>query len=93
MHLSSWVSLFSDLGAMAFVLYLSHRMTTHTIPRLAEQYSESSRAQRDDFREALAQQRCDFERWQQREVDASAKQFASVAEGLKDIAREVRGSK
>jgi len=59
-NLDGWIGLFSNVPALGFVLWLSHRMTTHTIPRLAGDFREAVKLQRDDFREAMDLQRADF---------------------------------
>lgn len=53
------VSLLSDLGSMGFILWLTHRLTTETIPRLARQFEVATEKQRMDFKDILAQQRAD----------------------------------
>jgi len=83
------VSLVGDLGAMGFILYLTHHLTTHTIPRLARQFEEAIDKQRADFKETLAQQRQDFQHWIEREQQVHLDEVTKLTEALKDIAREV----
>jgi len=80
-----------DLGAMGFILWLTHRLTTHTIPRLADTFEASVRQQRADFREALAEQRSDFREWNQREHENHLEQSKALVESMRELAREVRG--
>lgn len=87
------VSLLGDLGAMGFILYLTHRLTTHTIPRLAEQFETATEKQRQDFKEMLAEQRQDFAAWHQRENAFHEAQTSSLVEAVKDLASEIRGGK
>lgn len=61
------VQLVSDLGSLGFILYLVHRTTTHTIPRLAQEYLQAEIRLREDFRAMLQQQRDDFRRELERE--------------------------
>jgi hypothetical protein len=63
------VSLIGDLGALGFILWITHRLTTHTIPRLAKQFEEATEKQRQDFREALKEQRVMFEARARREEE------------------------
>lgn len=55
-----FVELIGNLGAMGFIFWLVHRTTTHTIPRLAENFEQASKEQREDFRKILESQREDF---------------------------------
>lgn len=41
--------LVSALGPMGFVMWLVHRTTTHTIPRLAKQFEEATERARQDY--------------------------------------------
>ena len=50
------------LGPMGFVMWLVHRTTTHTTPKMAKSFEEVIERQRADFKEMLAQQRKDYER-------------------------------
>jgi hypothetical protein len=54
------VDLVSNLGSMGFILYLVHRTTTHTIPRLARENHDVEKCQREDFLRAQEQTRADF---------------------------------
>lgn len=56
------MELITALGPMGFVMWLVHRTTTHTIPRLAKSFEDNIRNQRDDFKEMMTQQRSDYER-------------------------------
>lgn len=50
------------LGPMGFVMWLVHRTTTHTTPKMAKSFEEVIERQRADFKDMLAQQRKDYER-------------------------------
>lgn len=95
------ISLLSDLGAMAFVLWLVWRTTNHTIPRLAEKFEEGIEKQRQDFKAQsekersdfaalLAEQRTFFSAQIEREREFSCRQTDSIVETLKELVREVR---
>lgn len=55
-----FLDLFSNLGAIGFIFWLTWRTTNHTIPRLAQSFEESIKVTRDDFKATLQQQRDDF---------------------------------
>ena len=74
-NVDDWIQVFSNVPALGFVLWLSHRMTTHTIPRLANDFQASLQRQRDDFRASLKEQRDDFFSLLQRERDVHQEQI------------------
>ena len=74
------VGLVGDLGAMGFILWLTQRLTSHTIPRLASGFADASKQQRDDFREALSQQRSDLQRWQELAHSQHEKEIGQLVE-------------
>lgn len=51
------INLAGNLSAIGFVLWLAHRLTTRTIPDMTQKFIDATTAQRDDFREALKDQR------------------------------------
>ena len=55
-----YINLFSNLGALTFILWLVWRTTNHTIPRLAKSFEDGLEKARQEYREVLAQQRQDF---------------------------------
>jgi len=55
-----YINLFSNLGALTFILWLVWRTTNHTIPRLAKSFEDGLEKARLEYRETLAQQRQDF---------------------------------
>jgi hypothetical protein len=55
-----FLDLFSNLGAVGFIFWLTWRTTNHTIPRLAKSFEESIQVTREDFKSILKQQREDF---------------------------------
>ncbi len=55
-----FLDLFSNLGAIGFIFWLTWRTTNHTIPRLAKSFEDSVKVNREDFKETLKQQRDDF---------------------------------
>ncbi len=78
----AWINLLSNVPALGFVLWLSHRMTTHTIPRLANAFQDGIKQQRDDFREAMRLQRDDFFCLLQRERDAHKDQIDRLIDAI-----------
>ncbi len=50
------IALVSDLGSLGFILWMTHRLTTNTIPRLAGQFEVATKEQRKDFKEMLKDQ-------------------------------------
>lgn len=72
------ISLVGNLSAVGFVVWLAHRLMTRTIPEMAEQFSNSSAQQRDDFRDALDRQRRDFTDFHRREHEAHETRLQSV---------------
>lgn len=51
---SIMVDLISALGPMGFVFWLVWRTTSHTIPRLANDFRDGIEKQRQDFKEMLS---------------------------------------
>lgn len=78
----AWINLLSNVPALGFVLWLSHRMTTHTIPRLANEFQAGIKQQREDFREAIKMQRDDFFCLLQRERDAHKEQIDRLIDAI-----------
>ena len=72
-------SLVADIGSVGFIVWIAHRLTTHTVPTLARENREALERQRADFRAALADQRRDL-------LDALDKNTKAV----NDVAQEVR---
>jgi len=75
------------LGPMGFILWLVHRNTTHTIPKLAKDFKDSQDTARQDFKEVLHDQREIFLQESQREREAHGqyiKQIAAAITSLKD---------
>lgn len=58
--IGNWVSVFANIPALGFVIWLAHRMTTTTIPRLVEDFKTELKDIRADFRDVLETQRADF---------------------------------
>jgi len=50
----------SNLGAIGFIILLTWRTFSHTIPKMLEKFEKSIKEARDDFRFSLQQQRDDF---------------------------------
>jgi len=67
MDINNLIPAFSQIPALGFILWLSHRLTTQTIPRIANEFREDLSKQRDDFKDALKQQREDFAEQLERE--------------------------
>lgn len=84
------ISLIGDLGAMGFILYLANRLTTHTIPRLANEFEQATDKQRQDFKEALSQQRTDFITMVNREQDYRERDIQKLYEAMKELTVEIR---
>ncbi|HSC15014.1 MAG TPA: hypothetical protein VLI71_07845 [Gammaproteobacteria bacterium] len=70
--------LISALGPMGFVMWLVHRTTTHTIPRLAKSFEEALDRERADYKAALSEQRGDLLRLVEREHQVCDKLAAAV---------------
>lgn len=92
------VELVSSLGTFGFVLWLVHRTTTHTIPRLAAENAarqETQRADfidamgvtRDDFKESLAAQREAFQREMEREREVHGKHIDRLVDAIRESAQ------
>lgn len=50
----------SNLGAIGFIILLTWRTFSHTIPKMLEKFETSSKEARAEFRESLQRQRDDF---------------------------------
>ena len=72
------LNLTSNLGAVGFILWLAHRLTTVTIPRMTESFTAATQKQREDFRHALDAQREDFVAACERESERSAERLKAV---------------
>lgn len=82
-----WTQLIGDLGSLGFILYLVHRTTTHTIPRLAAEYMESEKRAREDFREILKQQRSDFRTELEREREVNSISTDRIVEAMRTFGK------
>jgi len=82
------ISLIADLGAMGFILYLVHRTTTHTIPRLADSYMQGEAKQRADFKDALRSQREDFLSALEREREVQNGQADRIIDAIREIKKQ-----
>lgn len=67
-----------NLTAVGFVIWLTHRLTTRTIPDMTDAYLRASEKQRDDFRESLKAQRDDFADFHNREHQTHESRLQSV---------------
>ena len=90
------VELISNLGTFGFVLWLVHRTTTHTIPRLAAENAARQEVQRtdfiaaqvqtrDDFKGALTDQREAFQREMEREREVHGKHIDQVITAIREV--------
>jgi glutathionylspermidine synthase len=84
MDSSMLVQLIGDLGSLGFILWLVHRTTTHTIPRLAKEFAEATEKLRQDFKEILQAQREDFRRELEREREINGKQTERIIEAIRE---------
>lgn len=84
------LNLISNLGAMGFVLWMSFRLTNHTIPRLATQFEEAVERQRQDFKDILQQQRADMLMMVDRQEKAHQEEVQKLVDSVKELAREMR---
>lgn len=50
----------SNMGAIGFIILLTWRTFSHTIPKMLEKFEASSKEARAEFRESLQRQRDDF---------------------------------
>ena len=91
------VELVSNLGSLGFILWLAHRLTTQTFPRLAQENNEAqatarkenNEAQavtRKDFKESLALQRDDFRREMDREREIHGQQTSRIIDAIERAA-------
>jgi len=71
-------NLAGNLGAVGFVSWLAHRLTTRTIPDMAKSFGDAYVCQRKDFRDALDQQRNDFQEFHKRELEAHVTRLQAV---------------
>lgn len=90
MEPESLVNVASDLGAVVFVFWLAHRMTTKTIPDLTEKYIAATERQRQDFRDVLEKQRSDFAEWHQQDHAVHESRMDTIVETVRSMARESR---
>lgn len=79
-----FVTLIGDLGSLGFILYLVHRTTTHTIPRLAAEYMQSEQRLREDFKIILTEQRGDFLGALDRERQIQSDQTDRIIQAIRD---------
>lgn len=88
------VSLIGDLGAMGFVLWLTWKLTNHTIPRLAKEFQEGVAAARKDFKDLLHEQRSDYKESLQQQRSDFREMFQAQRtdfETMMEREREVHG--
>jgi hypothetical protein len=89
------VQLISSFGTFGFVLWLVHRTTTVTIPRLAREnaerqteqrsdFLEAQRVSREDFRAALLEQREAFRGELEREREVHGEHMGSLVEAIRE---------
>jgi hypothetical protein len=78
------IQLIGDLGSLGFILYLVHRTTTHTIPRLADAYIAAEDRLRQDFKEMLRIQRADFTEALERERQILTDQTERICIAIRD---------
>ena len=76
------VELIKVLGPMGFILWLVHRVTTHTMPRLAQSYLESEEKARQDFKEMLSHQREAFTEEMHREREVHGQYVERIISAL-----------
>jgi len=81
------VQLMGDLGSLGFILYLVHRTTTHTIPRLADAYIVAEERLRQDFKEMLQIQRHDFTDALERERQILTDQTERICIAIRDLSK------
>lgn len=86
-----FVSVVSDLGALGFILWMTHRLTTQTIPRLAGQFEIASEKQRQDFRAMLKEQRDMFEARARREEDLFTQSIDRLSAAIDQAPGPIRG--
>jgi len=79
------LQLVGDLGSLGFILWLVHRTTTHTIPRLAKEYMTGEERLREDFKSILNQQREDFMKALERERQILTDQTERIIQAIRDI--------
>ena len=87
-----YINLFSNLGALTFILWLVWRTTNYTIPRLAKSFEDGLEKARVEYRDTLAQQRFDFREilCEQRDffasrIDSEASKTDKIIEALKEF--------
>lgn len=80
MQTDALINLLGNLSAVGFVCFLAHRLTTKTIPDMADRFAESAKQQREDFRATLDKQRQDFVQFHNRENAAHEARLQSVME-------------
>lgn len=78
MQPDSLIGLVGNLGAVGFVIWLAHRLTTRTIPDMTETFTAATERQRDDFRAALDAQRKDFTDFTARQSSAHEARLQAV---------------
>lgn len=86
MTMETIVALVGDSVAIAFILWLVHRMTTVTIPRIAAEFREGLENQREDFKEALKTQREQFAI----EMERERQNHSAIVERVIDAIKEQR---
>jgi len=79
-----FLNMTGNLGALAFVFWLSWRLTKHTIPNLLRSFERALSEQRDSFREETKQTRADF----MNALEKAEKFFAEQIERERDVQQE-----
>ena len=74
-----------NIPALAFVFWMSHRLTTITIPRIASEFQEALKLQRDDFRESIRTEREGFAAQMEREREFHETQVGAIVSSIKDL--------
>ncbi len=75
------------LGPIGFILWLVHRTTTHTVPRLAKESMEAQERARQDFKEMLTHQRETFLSEIQREREVYREHLDRIIETIKETGK------
>ena len=89
------IELISSLGTFGFVLWLFHRTTTVTIPRMAAEnasrqeqqrsdFLDAQRVTREDFRSALLNQRETFQREMEREREVHTRHVDTLVQAIRE---------
>ena len=85
------LNLISDLGALGFILWLVHRTTTHTVPRLARSFEDAVERQRQTFIEELRIVRGEFKdeiKTEREFFGSQIERLTGAVESLEETVRE-----